>query len=251
VAISGSNIFIASLKIRNVGIKNISHYYVVAGLAIIFGAATFYFVPTLNLSSVIPDSHFSHNGNIAEAALLPLLVDDYDKTYEMFNDGKAGLVRTNSDTVDPENHCEFCLRIDYTPGAEGKAGIALASKEPLNLNGAERVVVFARAQIGGDKVKFFAAGEKTDAALGDLSSSAGWAAVSQEITLGNEWRKYEMDVSQGDLKNVGYFLGIELPKNDDRTKIVIYLQGVTVDGIDPERPIPLEDPIISNVTALN
>ena len=232
------------------GIKATSPYYILTGLAVIVVIAIMYIAPAVS-SNLEPNGHSTHNSNVAEASLLPLLVDDYERTYEMFNDGKVGLLKLSNDMVDPENHCEFCLRIDYTPGVEGKAGVAIAPKAPLNLVGAERVVVFARSQIGGDKVQFFAAGEKTDAFSGDLSSSASWAAVSEEFTLGNQWRKFEIDVSQGNLSSIDYFLGIELPKNDDRAKTVIYLQGVTIDGIDPERPIPLEEVVISNASALS
>jgi hypothetical protein len=247
----GFNIFIARIDTKNVGIRAISSYHVLFGLAIILGLVSAFAIPALSLNSSPSIEHDSdshdNNNNIAEASLLPLLVDDYDKTYVMFNDGKAGLVTISSNTVDPENHCEFCLRIDYTPGVDGKAGVAIAPKSALNLVGADRVVVFAKSNFGGDTVKFFAAGKKSSGSLGDLSTSATWAAVSEEITLLSQWRKFEIDISQGSLTSIDYLLGIELPKNPDRTQITIYLQGVTIDGIDPEKPIPLEDVVLSAV----
>jgi hypothetical protein len=231
--------FYSKVLIRDLNVRGISPYYVAVGISLVLGFSVIYVLPTFGLFS-LAEEHSLHNTKVAEASLLPLFVDDYDTSYEMFNDGRVGLLTIYEDIVDPENHCEFCLRIDYTPGAEGRAGLALAASEPLNLEGAQRLVVFARAQIGGDKVQLFAAGEKTDITLGDLSTSAKWAAVSEEITLKNSYRKYELDVSQGKLDNLTYLFGIELPKNDERTKVVLYIQGITIDDVGAERPTPLK-----------
>ena len=42
----------------------------------------------------------------------------------------------------------------YIPGPIGKAGVAYKSAQPLDLTGAQRIVFFAKGELGGENVSF-------------------------------------------------------------------------------------------------
>ena len=62
--------------------------------------------------------------------------------------------------VDPDNNCEFCTRIVYTPGNEGDAGVAYKDTK-LNLDNSQRLVFFAKGQTN-KQISFVAAGNDSE-----------------------------------------------------------------------------------------
>ena len=58
--------------------------------------------------------------------------------------------------VDPDNNCEFCTRIVYSPGKEGEAGLAYRDST-LDLDKSQRLVFFMKSQ-QDEQASFVAAG---------------------------------------------------------------------------------------------
>ena len=63
----------------------------------------------------------------------------------------------DNNVIDPSNNCEFCNKIEYIPGSEGKAGVVYRN-EKLDLSRYHRIVFFARGQHGDEVVSFIAIG---------------------------------------------------------------------------------------------
>ena len=80
----------------------------------------------------------------------------------------------DNDYMDSTNSCEFCNKIEYTPGGVGKAGIAYRN-DKLDLEGNQRIVFFARGQQGGEEVSFIAIGRSISGQnINDEDSLSKW-----------------------------------------------------------------------------
>ena len=55
-------------------------------------------------------------------------------------------------SLDANPSCEVCTFIKYIPGPIGKTGVAYKSAQPLDLTGAQRIVFFAKGELGGENV---------------------------------------------------------------------------------------------------
>ncbi|MGI0024796.1 MAG: hypothetical protein ACREA4_06575, partial [Nitrososphaera sp.] len=82
----------------------------------------------------------SNNTNIghsepsdASASRMPLDVKEVFGDREMGGDALAGsnYLEFDEEFVDDENHCEFCVALQYTPGPSGKAIFAFKEDQPL------------------------------------------------------------------------------------------------------------------------
>jgi hypothetical protein len=161
--------------------------------------------------------------------------------------------RINNDFVDPENHCEFCPRIEYSAGPIGQAGIAYKTNNILDLTDAKRVVFFARGEKGGEKVTFVVAGKNTTASavmqnLSDVFSNQKFGAATQDISLANGWKRYEIDLTGTNLKDINFPFGFII-KGKGSEKMVFYLKGVTYDSQPAQNSLPtiqLNKPPVAN-----
>jgi hypothetical protein len=135
---------------------------------------------------------------------------------------------------------ECCYKIQYTPGPIGKAGIAYKADKNYDLAGAKRVVFFAMGERGGEKVSFLAAGKDADVPT-DIFKSKTFAAVTQDIVLEKDWRRYEMNIEGIDLIGVTYPFAFIVNKGQDLGTIVFSLKGVTYDSKAATDPLQLQE----------
>jgi hypothetical protein len=178
---------------------------------------------------------------IAEAAILPLDVDENFRTLEKTGDGKtkASALVIDTDHVDPDQHCEFCMRIEFNPGNTGKGGIVLKGDKAFDLDKATRIAFFARGETGSEDVQFMAAG-KESRGIGVNPGQLKYSFVAETTRLKADWDKVEIDLTGKDLKAITHALAVDLGKSELRNSkepIVIYLKGITFDEVEPKKSL--------------
>ena len=178
----------------------------------------------------------------AEAVLLPLqVIEQFTEKQIEGADVTGSDLNIDENFVDPENHCEFCTRVEYVPGTRGVAGFAYTSDEPLDLSGAKKIRFWVMGEEGGEKVKFKAVGKKMNNAdiLNNDSlaifESETFARTTKEVTLGNDWTSYEIDLRGADLRDITHPFALELTAGSAGEREVLYIKGVVVDD-EPLRP---------------
>lgn len=195
---------------------------------------------TQNISSFLGLDGNSASVGVAEAALLPLDVDETFTTLEKTGDGKtkASSIVIDTDHVDPDEHCEFCMRIEFNPGNTGKGGVIMKGDKAFDLDKATRIAFFARGETGTEEVQFLAAGKenKVDGGFGGPK----YSAVSETTKLQRDWHKVEIDLSGKDLKTITHALAMEFGKSElknSKQPIVIYVKGITIDDVVATKPL--------------
>lgn len=229
------------MRIKNLPIT------IAAGIALVAG-------------SVIIGSAFSGNTNImsfffggaetvsispigtAEAAVLPMDVKENFPSVERNGDAKdnPSKIKIDAEFVDPDEHCEFCYRIEIEPSATGKLGVVLKANKLYNLENAERVYLFARGDVGGEDLQFNAAGKYVDGRVnGKDAKLMKFGFTSENMKLKKDWQRYEMDLSNADLRDISHGFGFEVAKSNlsSGEPIVIYLKGITFDDLPAEKPV--------------
>jgi PKD domain len=225
------------------------------------------------------------NGLQAEATSLPVDIKERFTSKQLAGDAEAGsrFMKIEEEFIDPEQHCEFCTRVEYTPGRQGLAGFAYESSRGIDLTGAKRVVFWGMGEEGGENIKFQIAGKPLDglqdtadrpqdrvdrpqdrvdnvtSRLGSIFESESFALTTEEIGLENDWRKYEVDLTGVDLRGITLPFGFELSEGAGSQKQVFYMKGVTYDSEPAENPLattaealvmtPLSTEISGNATS--
>jgi hypothetical protein len=197
---------------------------------------------SLFVSGTLP--FFKHNtssdghGSVpeAQAARLPLHVIEHFGEKQMVGDAATGSnLKVDDEFVDPENHCEFCTRVEYIPGSRGLAGFAYSSDSALDLTGAKKIRFWVMGEDGGEKIKFKIAGKKKDSddrqGKDSLSifSTEIFGRTSKEVSLRDDWTKYEVDLIGADLNDITHPFGFELSKGNGEKSQVVYIKGVIFD----------------------
>ena len=197
-----------------------------------------------SLNFAVFDAGFRGHDDVqqAEAAILPLQVVDRFTEVQMEGDGESDSnMKVEEDFVDPENHCEFCTRVEYTPGSKGVAGFAFSSDEALDLTGAKQIRFWVMGEEGGETVKFMVAGTKKNLDAGqtrdlpDIFNTEIFARTSKEVTLKDDWTNYELDLREIDLSGITHPFGLELTKGSDGKSQLVYIKGIVFDD-EPLRP---------------
>jgi hypothetical protein len=161
--------------------------------------------------------------------------------------------------------CEQCQFIVYKPIiTKERPVIAYTSETPFDLSGAQRIVFFAKGEIGGEIIKALAIGKSPDLVSTPPLNALQFEVVSPDIVLTNDWKRYELNVDGLDLKNVSSPFGLVIsnqrestpffpepdsdkppinndsdnpPINNDNVKEVsFYLKGISIDNnpsVDP------------------
>ena len=145
----------------------------------------------------------------------------------------------DNDYMDSTNSCEFCNKIEYTPGGVGKAGIAYRN-DKLDLEGNQRIVFFARGQQGGEEVRFIAIGRSISGQNindEDLFPNGDFAITTKNVTLQNDWKRYEINLNKTKLEDVTLPFGFVITDNES-PKQIFYLKGVTFDRKLAQNPLP-------------
>lgn len=231
------------------------------------------------IDSIIPNQIGNDNevqAQQAEAQTLPLVIRDRFTQKLMAGDAAVAgsrFFKVDENFVDPENHCEFCTRVEYTPGSRGIAGFAYQDLTGLDLSNAKKAQFWVMGEEGDEKIRFKLAGKALDRIqdrvqqrLGQLSdrlASEGiftterFALTTQEVTLNDVWKKYEVDLTGVDLRGITHPFAFELSGNGNERE-VIYIKGVVYDDEPAEDPLatvteeavadPLTVEVISNGT---
>jgi hypothetical protein len=177
-----------------------------------------------------------------------------------------------SHTMTPDGNCEMCQFIRYMPGPIGEAAVAYISTQTLDLSDAKRIVFFAKGELGGENVAFVAIGKPSS----NTSPSAGpnifknlnFEVISKNITLTNDWARYELSLNglgtTGVTDPFGFVVSkvrsqIQVPNlnshypldDANASHIVFFLKGVTIDNNPAINPIPTVQFSHTNTTTSN
>jgi hypothetical protein len=179
-----------------------------------------------------------HDNHVQEAGAQALPFEVRDHFSEKKIAGDANNIKVNEDFVDPENHCEFCTFVEYTPGPRGVAGFAYENDAGLDLTGAKKVRFWMMGEEGNEKIKFKIAGKSSDniqdrppnsspnRPTNSIFESESFALTTEEVTLASDWRRYEVDLSGVSLDDITHPFGFELSKGNGAQKQVIYIKGL-------------------------
>jgi hypothetical protein len=147
----------------------------------------------------------------------------------------------NSEFVDPDNNCDFCTMVNYTPSMKHEAAIAYKT-ENIDLTNSKRIVFFAMGQKGRETISFLAAGKSEAPTVGANSNQSfifpgiSFAVIAHNITLSKDWKRYEISLYDADLRNITYPFGFAIePKSSG--SLAFYLKGVTFDDKFASNPI--------------
>ena len=205
---------------------------------------------TESVSSILGLSDNSGSLGVAEAAILPLDVDETFRTLEKTGDGKerASSIIVDPDHIDPDNHCEFCLRIEFNPGNTGMGGIIMKGDKAFDLGAATRVAFFARGETGTEEVRFMVAGKADRADGAGSGQKLKFSTGSETIKLQKDWQKVEIELLGKDLRGITHALAVDFGKPDlknSREPIVIYVKGITIDQVVAAKPLrAIADPVV-------
>ena len=182
----------------------------------------------------------------ASAQNAPYKVDEHLKVNEKAGDP----LRIEENINDAEQHCEMtCKYIEYKPGSNGKAALAFTSSTPLDLSGAKKVHFFLMGENGGEKVKVKIAGK--DPGVGkkaDPLFKEKFELSTDEITLPNDWKRYEVPLDGVDLKKIKAPFGIELLKGKGSAQQVVYLKYIVYENAPVDERFLLPANSTSNAT---
>jgi hypothetical protein len=174
---------------------------------------------------------------VAGSTQMPLLVKDVFKYRERGGDaiGGSSYFRMDEEFVDSENHCDFCIAMEYTPGPSGRAIVALWNSEPLDLGSAKKLVFSARGENGDERLVTYAAGSDFGGRLaeGDNSTSPENSGLddvrfsaSKDLTLTTQWQTYEIDLEGADLSQVTHAFAFEILEGNGDEKQVAYIDSI-------------------------
>lgn len=199
-----------------------------------------------DLSRQIGQSPLHAGAPVAGATQLPLAVKDVFKNRERGGDaiGGSSYFRMDEEFVDAENHCDFCMALEYTPGPSGRATVALWNSEPLDLGDAKKLVFAARGEKGGERLVTYAAGSDAAESLTEEGASSTSLEIStlggvrysasKDLTLAAEWQKYQIDLENADLSKVTHGFAFEILKGNEGEKQVAYIDSIYfIENDDP------------------
>jgi hypothetical protein len=153
--------------------------------------------------------------------------------------------------------CEQCQFIVYKPITQKERPvIAYASETPFDLSGAERIVFFAKGELGGETIKVLAIGKSPDLVSTPPLNALQFEIVSPNIVLTTDWKRYELNVDGLYLKNVSSPFGLVISNQRESTPIFpeldsdkppinnanmkevsFYLKGISIDDTPAANPI--------------
>jgi hypothetical protein len=178
----------------------------------------------------------------AEAITLPFLVTSYTTVnYALDGDAAAG---PQIASIAQEFHgrdCEFCIKINYTPYLARKAGFAMTTDRPLDVENPQRLLLWARGEHGGEQLRFLLLGKETgttsSTSSDELFENVEFVGKSEIVTLTTKLRMYQVEVPQvspEQLEDLTYLLAIEVDAGKGVRPVIIYLDGLVYEEIQPD-----------------
>jgi hypothetical protein len=223
-----------------------SHFYIIVALASIVGSIIA--VPYISNFVAVSSSDPSRFTPIASAESLPFTVDHHVKIKEKTGDP----VRIEESMNEAERNCEMsCTYVQYTPGKQGKAGLAYVTDSPVDLTGAKKVHFFLMGDKGGERVNVKIAGKNPTGALkADNPFKEKFSKLSNGITLSNDWKRYEISLAGVDLKGITAPFAIEILKGKTSATQAIYFKFIVYENQAVDQRFVLAANTTDNSTAL-
>src|SRR5919106_530718 len=237
-----------------------SNFYIIVALASILGSviATPHIANFANIANLDPPG-FTQT---ASAQSLPHQVDHHVPIRERTGDP----VRVETQMTDADRNCEMsCIFVEFTPGRNGKAGLAYVGDAPMDLSGARRVHFFLMGDKGGEMVKVYVAGKSPSSgqnASGQNASGQNASGLRPDslfkekfaktgaITLTNDWERYEISLAGVDLTGITAPFAIELLKGRNSAPQAVYFKFIVYENlaVDPRFELAANT---TNATATN
>src|SRR5919106_179434 len=240
-----------------------SNFYIIVALASILGSviATPHIANFANIANLDPPG-FTQT---ASAQSLPHQVDHHVPIRERTGDP----VRVETQMTDADRNCEMsCIFVEFTPGRNGKAGLAYVGDSPMDLSGARRVHFFLMGDKGGEMVKVYVAGKSPSSgqnASGQLPSGQNASGLRPDslfkekfaktgaITLTNDWERYEISLAGVDLTGITAPFAIELLKGRSSALQGVYFKFIVYENlaVDPRFALAANSTNATALTATN
>ena len=177
-------------------------------------------------------------GSDADASGMPLDVAEVFTSRQRSGDALGGPIylRIDEGFVDDDNHCEFCIAMEYRPGPQGKALVAFTNVNPIDLSMAKILTFAARGEEGGETLNIYVAGSKAKEspvdkdARGPSGEAKGIKGVnfssSDTITLGKSWQVYQVELNDIERSEVTHGFAFEVVKAKGNERQVVYLDSI-------------------------
>jgi hypothetical protein len=177
-------------------------------------------------------------GSNADASGMPLDVAEVFTSRQRGGDALGGSIylRVDEGFVDDDNHCEFCIAMEYRPGPQGKALVSFTNVNPIDLSRAKILTFAARGEEGGETLNIYVAGSKARGSPidKDATESSGEAkgikgvnfSSSDTITLGKSWQVYQVELNDAERSEVTHGFAFEVVKAKGNERQVVYLDSI-------------------------
>jgi len=205
-----------------------------------------YFLPFLTGSGGgLSHEDEEHQLGTAEAVKFPFEVE---RVYNLKEIGGASPIASDpvvihENVVSGRIGCEFCTRIEYVPGMMGRTELSFASDEGYDLTGAKKVTFFVMGAEGDEVITIKAAGKKiVDQNTGKISE-VKYKTHTKPVKLEKTWEKLEVNLGQGNMKDITNAFGIEIKRTDNNSDkpIVLFIKGIVFEKSASSNPLPAED----------
>ena len=184
--------------------------------------------------------HFQHGLNSqseAEAVKYPLEISDLYKLVRTEGDTDYGeaYLQYHEDVINSERSCEFCTLVEYTPGPAGQSEISFASVQGYDLSGAKKVTFFMMGAQGDESVMVKVAGKQ--------KADIEFAVITEPIKLGNQWQKFEIDLTgKTDLKDITDAFAVVVKASDNNNAPAsFYVKHMTYEASIAKNPVPIDE----------
>jgi hypothetical protein len=170
------------------------------------------------------------------------MIDIYTNSEKYYDTLDGGYLYVHDNIIDSRRHCEFCTSVDYQPGlSTGTLDLSWAADKQFNINGAKKITFYVMGDEGGEKVKFKAAGKKIDKIInGKTAKDVAFGIESQPVTLTDEWKKFEIDLSKENLNGVSNPFAIGIDKDYNDRPVRIFVKAILLEDDPAEEPLPEE-----------
>lgn len=216
--------------------------FLLVALAVVSAVPILLNTPFSISSSNVTQTHDDHVLFPSASADELVQVDHHFKARSMSGDaenenGFFSIIDTYVDT----GSCEFCTRVQYTPGEKGVAGFSYLDEKGFDLTNAKRVTFYVMGVAGDAEVKFMVGGKTSDKGTDkDVFQDLKFAKSTKNLKLDNDWQFVEIDISNTDLKNITHPFAFKVKPAKDSGQIVFYIKSVFIDTQAPKNPIATE-----------
>jgi hypothetical protein len=158
-------------------------------------------------------------------------VDDYFYPSGWMGDGEKGTQSIELNDKWKENcHSDpTCVRVVYRPGAKGWAGVYWqypdsnwGDKPGRRIEGATRVVFWARGERGGELVEFKTGGISDP----DKRYHDSFEKILGTVKLSTDWQRFEIDLNGADMNSVLGAFAWSANRNGNPQGLTFYIDDI-------------------------